>query len=401
MAAGAANETFNVKVVIGLIAAGVVAFAAFLLLAAYADDFSSGRDGRPHPLSVSATGFKGLTELLEATGARPRLIRSGDGLDTEDLVVAALDETLAEDALAELIGRRESLATLLILPKWSTMPDELNPGWVSRIGPEEPEWTAGMLEDVADVTVSHDKVPPGQAAAGREYLEGVRTPAPALSQTIEGEELTPLLTNPDGGILLARVGDDPLYILADPDLMSNHGLRDPRTARAALDILASLNTTDAEGIAFDLTLNGFARKPSVLKLLFEPPFLALTLALAVAALLAGLHGAFRFGPERREERVIALGKAALVENSAGLIRSARREHRAGGAYAELVRETAAREAGAAALTGAELDAYLDRLSRAGGTRFSALADRIAAARDRDELVSAARALFQWKKDISS
>ena len=31
-------------------------------------------------------------------------------------------------------------------------------------------------------------------------------------------------------------------------------------------------------------------------LAFEPPFLAMTLALLVAALLAGLHGAFRFGP---------------------------------------------------------------------------------------------------------
>jgi hypothetical protein len=401
MAAGATGETFNVKVVIGLIAAGVVAFAAFLLLAAYADDFRSGRDGRPHPLSLSATGFKGLTQLLEATGGRPRLIRSGDRLDTEDLVVVALDDMLDEAALAEVIGHRESQATLLILPKWGTAPDELHAGWVRRTGPLPPEMVAELLEGVADVTVSHDKVPQGRAALGQEYLEGVRTPAPALSQTIAGEELTPLLTNPGGGILLARVGEGPLYMLADPDLMSNHGLRDPRTARAALDILDSLNTTDAEGIAFDLTLNGFARKPSLLKLLFEPPFLALTLALAVAALLAGLHGAFRFGPERREERVIALGKAALVENSAGLIRTARREHRAGGAYAELVRETAAREAGAAALTGAELDAYLDRLSRPGETPFSARAARIAAARDRDELVSAARALFQWKKDISS
>ncbi|HEX8257699.1 MAG TPA: DUF4350 domain-containing protein [Allosphingosinicella sp.] len=401
MTASATGETFDVKVVIGLIGAGVIAFAAFLLLAAYADDFRSGLDGRPHPLSLSATGFKGLTQLLEATGARPRLIRSGDGLDTEDLVVAALDETLAEGALAALTDRRESQATLLILPKWSTAPDELHPGWVRRIGPHSPGDVAELLEGVADVTVSHDEVPAGGAAVGGNYLEGVRVPAPALSQTIAGEDLTPLLTHAGGGILLARLGEGPLYILADPDLMSNHGLRDARTARAALDILALLNSTGAEGIAFDLTLNGFGRKPSLLKLLLEPPFLVLTLALAAAALLAGLHGAFRFGPERREERVIALGKGALVENSAGLIRSARREHRAGGAYAELVRETAAREAGAAGLTGAELDAYLDRLSRAGGPRFSALAARIAAARDRDELVSAARALFQWKKDISS
>ena len=126
----------------------------------------------------------------------------------------------------------------------------------------------------------------------------------------------------------------------------------------------------------------------------------MTLALLFAALLAGLHGAFRFGQARREERAIAFGKAALVENSAGLIRLARRETRLGGAYAEVVRQDAARIAAAPpALQGEALDAYLDRLDRGDGPPFSALAARLAAARDRHELVAAARALFSWKKDI--
>jgi hypothetical protein len=196
--------------------------------------------------------------------------------------------------------------------------------------------------------------------------------------------------------LLVQLAQGPIYILAEPDLLNNKGLRDPAAARAALALLDGLNSTGAQGVAFDLTLNGFGRKPGLLKLAFEPPFLALTLAIFVAALLAGLHGAFRFGPAEADARAVALGKAALVENSAGLYRIARREHRTGTAYAELIREAAAHEAGAG-LQGEALDAYLDRVSPT--TPFSALAARANHASDRHALVAAARALFSWKKDL--
>ncbi len=39
--------------------------------------------------------------------------------------------------------------------------------------------------------------------------------------------------------------------------MNNHGLKDPRTARAALQILAALNSTGAETVSFDFTLHAF------------------------------------------------------------------------------------------------------------------------------------------------
>ena len=153
--------------------------------------------------------------------------------------------------------------------------------------------------------------------------------------------------------------------------MNNHGLRDPAHARAALRLLdgAEPDRGDRRSISISrptARAAGGRTGPSLLQLAFEPPLLAMTLALFFAALLAGYYGAFRFGPARREQRAIALGKAALVENSAGLIRLARREARLGGAYADVVRTEAARLTGAPAwLGGDKLDAYLDRLGRAG------------------------------------
>ena len=176
----------------------------------------------------------------------------------------------------------------------------------------------------------------------------------------------------------------------------------PQTAQAALALIERLNSTDAEGVDFDLSVNGIGAdtSKSLLRLAFEPPFMAMTLALVIAALLAGLHGAFRFGPVRREERAIAFGKAALVENSAGLIRQAEREAALGGAYADVVRQEVARTTGAPPwLQEGELDHYLNKLGRADEASFSELAAELHMAGDRHRLMAAARALFAWKKEI--
>lgn len=395
-----AANPFNPRLVFGLIAAGLAAFAALLLLLAFGGNIGSGRDGRAHALSVSAVGFKGLVDLV-GRFHETATIRDPEDFGLEDLIVVAIEPRSRPADLARLLGRRHGKATLIILPKWLTAPDPARRGWVRGLAP-----VAGMeIERIMERPVRlriGDSAAGRARASGRDMLEGLAMPVPQFPQTIEGQDLTPLVTLPGGGALVARIGDQPHYIVADPDLMNNHGLKDPEAARAALALIDALNRTDAESVNFDLSVNalGARSQPSLLRTAFEPPFLVMTLALLAAALLAGLHGAVRFGQAKIEQRAIALGKAALVENSAGLIRLARREARLGAAYADVVRLDAARTASAPAwLTGAELDAYLDTLSRADSPTFSALAARLAQASDRNALAAAARALFSWKKDI--
>ncbi len=398
-----AANPFNPRLVFGLIAAGVLAFAALVLLLAFGGGPTGpgGREGRAHALSVSAIGFKGLVDLV-GNFRETYTIETPADFATEDLVVVAIEPRSRPEDLARLLAARQGRATMIILPKWVTVGHPVRRGWVRALGPV----AGGAATEVLnlDVRLSVRNRPSGAIATGRDYLEGLKTPVPDLPQVIRGDMLTPMLTLPDGGALAARIGDQPHYLIADPDLFNNHGLRNAQGARAALAVIDALNATDAEGVAFDLTLNRLGgaqpQRPGLLRTVFEPPFLVMTLALIAAALLAGLHGAARFGQTRREERAIPLGKAALVENSAGLIRLARREAQLGGAYADVVRHEAARTTGAPpALAGEALDAYLDRLSRADGPPFSALAARLVSARDRHELVAAARALFSWKKDL--
>jgi hypothetical protein len=391
---------FNARTVAALVAAGIVGFLLFLLLTAYGGHLrGGGSEPRAHALSKTAIGFHGLVRLVELSGGRPRIVRHEAEHYSEDLLVVTVEERTDPERLRDLLEEREGLPTLVILPKWMVTRDPMRPGRVRSVGTLPPPLVEDLLKEVRPIAIRAGEGPAGRVAGGADWLEEVRAPVPASAQTASGETLAPLLSAGKDRALLAEIAGTAHYLLADPDLMNNHGLRSPEAARAAIQILGALNAPEAGSVAFDVTLNGYASDRSALRLAFEPPFLPLTIALFLAALLAGLHGAVRFGAPAEEGRAIAFGKSQLVENSAGLLRLTRREHGAGGAYAELVREAAAHESGAhLALRDAELDSYLDRVSPP-DRPFSALAARARAAADSSELLAAARALFQWKKDL--
>ena len=161
-------------------------------------------------------------------------------------------------------------------------------------------------------------------------------------------------------------------------------------ARAMLD-----SSTPDDGRCVRRTLNGLGQTRSPLRLMFDPPFLAATLAIVAALLLAGLQALSRFGPPRRPERAIAFGKAALIDNAAALVRQARREAGLGGRYAEMIRDKAVTVFGVPArLRDNQVTEYLDKLD--GRASFSALASAAARARSREELLAAAQALHRWQ-----
>ena len=394
MAADARRTPFDARVVAAVLAAGVLAFVAFLALSAIADDVSTNRrDGRAHALSIGATGYAGLVRLVNAVDRDARLLRDERALDTEDLVVVAVEQPLRDvrqldrmvsdgGRVAELVKRRGARATLLVFSKWITQEHPTRPGWVRVVN--------GLNDRPNGPTVP---------LRGANRLSGLRVPTPAQTATVAASGAwRPILVTAAGSPVALQQGDRPLYVLADPDLLNNHGLRDRARAAAALALLAELSPTDARGIGFDLTVNGLAGRANPVDLLFEPPFLALTVALFVAALLAGLTGWARLGPERREARAVAFGKLALVCNLAGVIRAAGREHRFGAAYADLQRERALRLAGAGALPPGDADALLDRLSPE-GERWSDMSAGLAAADGRDALSRWARQAHRWTEGL--
>ncbi|QBM76305.1 hypothetical protein E2E30_11355 [Sphingomonas sp. AAP5] len=385
-------NAFSVRTVAILLAVGIFAFIAMLVLGAYAPDLRSGRDGRAHALSNAAVGYSGIVRLAEATGRNPQIVRNPRQLAGEDLVVLT-PESGATD-MTKALAARGAKPTLVILPKWRTSVDPTHTGWARFVDFRD-------VDDVERVLAPQYKLKVTRYASGGRPLRAlswmprsIAFAAPRPVQTITGLDVRPILTDADGHVVLGQIGGGPLYVLADPDLLSNIGMRDPAQARAALELLDWLNATGAKAITFDVTLNGFGASPSPLKLLFDPPFLAMTLTLAAAVLLAGVQATARFGPARRRARAIAFGKTALIDNAAALVRKAGRQGRLGPRYVDLVRERAGGVFGVPArLQGAAVDGYLDGLR--GRARFSALAAEAQAARDPRAMLAAAQALHHW------
>jgi hypothetical protein len=388
---------FNRGTMLFIVAIGTLAFIATLVLGAYAPDLRSGRNGGTHALSNAATGFSGLVRLAEATGRNPRIVRSMDELDSEDLAVITPDHGWIN--LNDLLEQRGPRATLIIMPKWETAPSKTENGWVNVSGllpAEDPEQTLAPAASFKVIRArSHGEPLRTVDLAAPPELRFI---APRVTQTIANPKLKPMITDPSGRIVLGQVGDQPLYVLADPDLINNHGMGDEGQARSAMALLDFLNSTGATAILFDVTANGLGRSRSPLKLAFDPPFLAVTLTIFVAMLLAGLQALVRFGAPQRTERAIAFGKAALVDNSAALIRKAGREADLGPRYVDVIRGRAAALFHLPATLSPEaVDQRLEALNKR--RSFTRLAGEANQARSRDELLGAAQSLHHWIEEV--
>ena len=388
-----------------LLAIGITGFVGMLLLGAYAPDLRSGENGGGHALSTAATGFSGLVQLAAATGRNPRIVRNTHLLDTEDLVVATPEN--GPTPVGEIIGQRRVKPLLMVLPKWETTADKDHRGWVDYVALKAASDPEGVLAPVTKLHIARERSGGRPLVTTEPLMKGVAFIAPRPLQVITGSDimlvpgsgattghLRALVTDGAGGIVVAQLDDRPFYILADPDLLTNAGIHDVRNAASALAMLDYMNSNEPDGIAFDVTLNGFGHSLSPLKLIFDPPFLAMTLTIAIVLLLAALQTVARFGSARSRPRAIAFGKAALVDNTALLVRKAGREAGLGGRYVAVIRDAAVRAFGLPPrLRGAAIDLYLDRLDRP--RAFSALANETEDAKDRGALLVAAKALHHW------
>lgn len=391
---GRAEGAFRPRVIGLIVAIGILAFAAMLVLGAYAPDLRSGRNGGAHALSNAATGYSAIVQLARATGRNPIILRNEEYLDTEDLVVLT-PETGAKD-MSDVLERRSGKVTLVVLPKWQTVADPDRSGWVRAQGLKPVFDPQGVLAPAYRLKVERHRGGGRPLVTMPEHApEEMRFTAPGPLQTVSGDNLTPIVTDSAGRAVLVQFASQPLYLLADPDLLSNRAMADRGQAAAALAMLDFLNSTDSGSVTFDVILNGLGQTRSPLRLMFDPPFLAVTLAIAAALLLAGLQAISSFGAPRRPERAIAFGKAALIDNAAALVRQARREAGLGRRYAEMIRDRAAADfAVPARLRDEAVTDYLDKLD--GRPSFSALESAAERARSREELLEAAQALHRWQ-----
>ncbi len=389
----ASANPFGTRTLAFIIAAGVVLLIGFLLMSGFGNALTPANPIHPSATSRAGVGFAALREIVEQVGLAGDDDDATADWDHPGLLILTPRVDSTKEQIAEIIDYRSSseLATLIVLPKWAVAPLEGNRNWAEGHG-------------LLPVAVVDDKLP--QVDGGLTFPIGRTSPAEVLAPegfvlpaTIQATPHNPFDEQETRNAIIVLT-DHPgeVYLMTDPDLINNIGMKSPGNAVAAIRQLAQMSELSGPvDIAFDMTLPRGGAARNLVQLMFTPPFLAVTIAVFAAALLAGFASANRFGPVRREARAVAFGRSALIDNVAALTRAARRVTGGGARHADAVRERIAKRLHAPPdLKDHALTAWLD--ARAPG--YAQIDHRLRHARTESELLEAARDLNDLQREMT-
>ncbi len=400
------SSPFAVRTVILLVIGGALLLLASILMSGFGDELSRAVGDAPAADRKDGAGYHAFKRLVDAV--QPPGRNDADTLNNPAIVILTPTNTTRPEDVKTIVDRRISLAnaamedsgddepfdrypTLLILPKWQTEAIPLGGGKVRRTGtvdmarirklvPADVDW---HVEDRENVGVSADYP----------EIRSFAVPDRPL-YAVKGATVEPLIVARDGAAVLGQVGSSDTFVLVDPDLVNNRAMADERNAKAALAMLRAIDPEHDGRAVFDRSLHYTRGDRNLVKLLFLPPFLGVTLALIAAAILAGIAAAGRFGPPVADPRGLALGKRALIDNIVALTRLARRTAQAGERYADTMLEVTSRRLLAGEIPSPE---RLDRIHPG----YSDIDRRLRDARSEHEALAAARDLHIWKKETGA
>jgi hypothetical protein len=434
---GRAAGPFSPRVALGLVLFGALSFVALLWIIGSGMDDPGPRASGAHIQGKGLTGYAALGQFLTKRGYTITPVRSQAALDQPGVLILTPEHGTTGDKLNRLVqARRGAGPTIVVLPKWLAIPlPKGNPkaknGHVMLLDVLPPDWK-GFYDNLTLQTgaLETGPRPGGWSGAG---LSG-QLPNPKEVFSGRGQGLVPLVTGDGGGQVLAGYiadGGDyqrlralavdyvdtpeeleeveepprfPVIFVFDADLFNNYGMGRQANAMLAEKVIQAALDGNPRKVAFDLTLAGYGRSPSLLALAFTPPFLAATLCLLLAAAVALWRAYQRFGPPVVAGRALAFGKRELVGNAAGLIQRARRLHLLGPPYADAARERLVKSlALPSRLSHEQADAAIDRALAArapGSAPFSETTAQLRAARKPTDLLRAARQLHALERTLT-
>lgn len=266
---------------------------------------------------------------------------------------------------------------------------------MSAIDIAEVQALARVIADDAEI------VRPGSAGPWHhEVFRG--DPTLVHPQLLRSSKLCPLVSSGED-MLIARVCRQPsIFVLADPDVIANHGLWRGDNAVLAMSFVSLMRNGDGPVVTPGAPgRQPVKSKPSVWRLAFEPPFVLITVTALVAIAIAVWLAAVRFGPPAAEEPDRPPGVHTLIEVAARLL-GVRVGNRLLRRYAELVvldlgrRLHAPHAVSGTVETGAWLDA--SRHGEASELKYAVLAQRIESAGP-TETVARAAELHRWREEL--
>ncbi|NNG04675.1 MAG: DUF4350 domain-containing protein [Inquilinus sp.] len=397
----AERTVFAGRTVFWLILVGGISFLGAMGLALFGN--STARSSGADSFSVSAVGHRAFVDLLGRLDVPVQVSRNATATKTSSSTLLIIAEPrLNHSSSGHLKRLLRAPNALLVLPKWDWSVDLVRPAWIDESEMISPDTVARIAGLVArDVRILRPTGSIDWRGAG------FATPTLARPQLVAGRGLTPIIAAGDG-MLVGEVdwNGQRVWVVSDPDILSNHGLGQGDNALLAVQIVESLRP-DGGAVIVDETVHGFEIDTKLNALALEPP-VVVTAIVATAALAILLWSAtVRFGAPLPPPPAIRPGKAGLLDNTAGLL-----EYGGHGAVIlqrylrVMLRNVARRLHAPAQLLDAELTAWLDRVGRTRrvGVASADLGQEVAAigtARTPDgaRLIRVARSINRWKQEM--
>lgn len=402
----------------------VASFAIFLLLLAYGHDLEGRPVPGPNTFSRSALGYEGAAELLRTLGLGvvSRQAPAGSGVGPDHPLVAAEPDSSSGRLSArfatlwqEAVDRKAAL--VVILPKWAPgLPQKNKPEWLAEIDLMPIELVRRTLSrpEGSERPLEIERFARAQGCEASWPDEETSTPLKIDTEDVvqllrAGGGFVPVIQCA-GGLLVARrpaTGDRPqLVVIADPDLLNNHGLGRGENAAAVYQIFT--RTLKARGVVFDETIHGFNRTRGLIAEALRFP---MVLAVFQGLVLLGVvlwAGMGRFGKPLPAATGIAAGKEMLIGNTAEMLTGG--GHVADSAsryFQQTTRAVAAYYFLPPDLPEAARLARLQALSEGHGKRLNLIAleadlQRLAAGRrGQDQAAWIAQRLYQWRVEMTN
>lgn len=307
------------RTVIGWIAAVVLIAVCFVLIRRGASNM-----GHPDPLgptiySKSAIGHAGFFELLNGLDipVRDSELGSGTHVGSDALLVIA-EPRVDLATLAEVRAMLTAPTVLLVLPKRSGEADAKRPNWLGRDRLLS-EADVSLVLHVADPAAALIRVNRTGSWTGQRF--GGAAPTLQFPQLIRSGAMQPLLAAPEG-ILIGQIvhGAKKLVVISDPDLIANFGLARGNNASIAVRLITSMRSSEDNEVIFDELVHGFKERPfHILGILFQFPFVLVTVQIMLAAGLLCWAATGRLGAPLEAEPALAAGKLSLIETGANLL----------------------------------------------------------------------------------
>jgi hypothetical protein len=401
------ESIFSRRLLLGWIVAAVVLFALSLYFMGGGELGNTDSVG-PSTFSRSAIGHAGIAEVLQQLGIVVVKSQSSslEKLSPGSLLVIAEPRanSQSEDAIRTML---KADTILLVLPKWTGQPSEQTPGWLRDVG-ERPladaQWALNLVAPQARVAREGDDV-----AWTTNSLKAV----PSIDKPIQlvtGTGLRPIIAG-DRGMLVGENYDAKskrrIWVLADPDVIENHGLAQNGNAALAVALINALRR-DNGSVVFDETVHGFLVRPaSPLLLLFRFPFVVATVQGLIAIALLLWATLARFGAPQSAPPPLSAGREGLLQNVAKLVEfTGHQEVMIRRYVTETIRDVARQLHAPRQLSGEALVAWLQRVGGARGVEIDcvALVRRTwelgdSSRRNLGPLVRLARDIHQWKGEI--